>query len=90
METGSRLWKRGRYGYGQLLMHRDHLLVVDEDGQVHVLRLDSEGPVELARFEGVDGGMTLNLPALAHGRLFVRNEKVLVAFDLRAPNGHAR
>lgn len=86
VETGSRLWKKGRYGYGQLLMHRDHLLVVDEDGQVHVLRLDSEGPVELARFEGVNGGMTLNVPALAHGRLFVRNERVLVAFDLRAPD----
>ena len=86
VESGSRLWKQGRYGYGQLLLYREHLLVVDEDGQVHVLRLDPEGPVELTRFEGVDGGMTLNLPALAHGRLFVRNEKTLVVFDLRAPS----
>ena len=90
VETGSRLWKKGRYGYGQLLMHRDHLLVVDEDGEVHVLRVDAEGPVELGRFEGVDGGMTLNLPALAHGRLFVRNEKVLVAYDLRVPAADPR
>ncbi len=83
VDTGKRLWKEGRYGYGQLLRHRDHLLVVDEDGQVHVLRVNSEGPTEVASFEGVDGGMTLNLPALAHGRLFIRNEKVLMVYDLR-------
>lgn len=80
--TGKRIWKRGRYGYGQLLLHDGHLLVVDQEGLVHVLRLDPKGPVELTTFEGVDGGMTLNLPALAQGILFVRNERVLVALDL--------
>ena len=83
VQTGKRLWKQGRYGYGQLLLHRDTLLVVGEDGEVHSLRISAEGPEEVANFTGVDGGMTLNLPALAHGRLFVRNEEVLVVFDLR-------
>ncbi|MEM6674808.1 MAG: PQQ-binding-like beta-propeller repeat protein [Planctomycetota bacterium] len=85
VETGERVWKEGRYGYGQLLLIGERLLVVDEDGDVHVLRLGDAGPSEELCFEGVDGGMTLNVPALAHGRLFVRNERELVAFDLRGP-----
>ena len=88
VEDGRRAWKEGDYGYGQLLAADGYLVVVDEDGAVHVLTADPEEPTELASFEGLDGGVTLNVPALAHGRLYVRSEKELVCFDLRgrAPN----
>ncbi|MEM6674561.1 MAG: PQQ-binding-like beta-propeller repeat protein [Planctomycetota bacterium] len=80
---GRRNWKSGRYGYGQLLVHQEKLLVVDERGTVHLLEVDGGEPVELASFEAVEGEMLLNVPALAHGRLFVRSERELVCYDLR-------
>lgn len=85
--TGKRAWKGGRYGYGQLLAHGERLLVVDEDGDVHLVEASPEGHVELASFEGLEGEMNLNVPALAHGRLLLRNERELLCFDLRPPQG---
>jgi len=85
VRDGRRAWKEGDYGYGQLLTAGEHLLVVDEDGGVHVLTADPEGPTELGSFDGLDGGVTLNVPALAHGRLYLRSEKELVVYDLRVP-----
>ena len=80
---GKRMWKKGRYGYGQLLSVGDRLLVMDEEGTVHQVKRDTESHEELMSFAALDGGMTLNLPALAHGFLIVRNEKEVACFDLR-------
>ena len=34
LDSGKRLWKKGRYGYGQVLLVNDVLLVIAEDGQM--------------------------------------------------------
>src|SRR5262249_1255818 len=34
VETGQRIWKGGRYGYGQLLLASEHLIVLTESGEV--------------------------------------------------------
>lgn len=86
LDTGRPRWRGGSYGYGQLLAVGDEALIaVDEEGAVHSLGLGPEGPLERGSFQGLEGGMTLNLPALAHGRLLMRSEKQLACFDLRPP-----
>ena len=86
IETGKRRWKDGRYGYGQVLLAGSHLVVMDEDGAVHLVEASPDEHRELSSFTALDGGTTLNLPALAHGRLYVRSERELACFDLRPRN----
>ena len=79
--TGELMWKGGRYGDGQLLAAGDHLVVLTEDGDVVLVRATPEGHQELAGFRAIEG-KTWNVPAIAGGRLLVRNAREMAAFDL--------
>jgi outer membrane protein assembly factor BamB len=81
-ETGELKWKGGRYGYGQLLLAGNNLIVLTEDGDLALVRATPERHQELARFPVLDG-KTWNVPALAGGYLLVRNLAEMAAFDLR-------
>jgi len=81
LERGTRKWKAGRYGYGQLILASGRLLVTAEDGDVALVELSPEGFKEKARFQALNG-KTWNMPALANGSLFVRNEKEMAAFRI--------
>jgi outer membrane protein assembly factor BamB len=80
--TGDQKWKGGRYGYGQVLLAGDHLVVLTEDGEVVLVRATPERHHELARFRAIDG-KTWNHPVVADGRLLVRNLREMAAFDIR-------
>ncbi len=80
--TGELKWKGGRYGYGQVLLAGDHLIVLTEDGEVVLVQATPERHVELARFPAIDG-KTWNHPVIAGGRLLVRNLQEMAAFDIR-------
>jgi outer membrane protein assembly factor BamB len=82
--TGALEWKGGRYGYGQLLLAGDKLIVLTEDGDLALVRASPDGHQEIARFPVLDG-KTWNVPALADGYLIVRNLAEMAAFDLRLP-----
>jgi outer membrane protein assembly factor BamB len=86
-ETGELRWKGGRYGYGQLILAGDHLVVLTEDGELALVRANPARHEEVARFPVLEG-KTWNVPALADGFLLVRNLNEMAAFDLRA-GGHA-
>ncbi len=79
--TGRRRWKDGRYGYGQLLLASGHLIVLCGDGDLALVKATPEQHVELARVPGVKG-KTWNPPALADGRLLIRNGAEAACFDL--------
>ena len=81
--TGELQWKGGRYGYGQLLLAGDHLVVLTEDGELVLVYATPDGHDEVASTTAIEG-KTWNVPALADGRLFVRNAREMAAFDLRA------
>jgi len=81
-ETGELKWKGGRYGYGQLLLAGDNLIVLTEDGDLALVRAIPERHEEVTRFPVLDG-KTWNVPALAGGYLLVRNLAEMAAFDLR-------
>ena len=80
--TGELKWKGGRYGYGQLLLAGDHLVVLTEAGELVLVRATPEGHQELARFEAISG-KTWNHPAITDGLLLIRNLREMAAFDLK-------
>jgi outer membrane protein assembly factor BamB len=82
--TGEQKWKGGRYGYGQVMLAGDHLIVITEGGELVLVKASPDGHAELARFDAIDG-KTWNHPVIADGRLLVRNLQEMAAFDIR-PN----
>lgn len=83
LATGKRLWKRGRYGHGQVLLlaDQDLLLVMAETGAVALLAADPAALRELGRFQALEA-KTWNHPVVSHGRLYVRNAEEMACYDL--------
>jgi outer membrane protein assembly factor BamB len=81
--TGARRWKDGRYGYGQLLLAGRHLVVLGGDGELALVKAVPDKLVEVARSPGIRG-KTWNHPAIAAGRLLLRNAVEMACFDLEA------
>ncbi|MEX2264262.1 MAG: PQQ-binding-like beta-propeller repeat protein [Bryobacteraceae bacterium] len=79
--TGQLKWKGGRYGYGQLLLAGDHLIVLTEAGDLVLVKATPDDHEELARFSAIEG-KTWNIPAIADGRLFVRNTTEMACFRI--------
>ena len=80
-QTGQKKWKGGRYGFGQLLLAGDHLVVLSETGEVVLVKASPAGHEELARFEAIDG-KTWNVPAMADGFLLVRNGAEMACYRI--------
>ncbi|AMV30375.1 outer membrane biogenesis protein BamB [Gemmata sp. SH-PL17] len=81
LADGSRAWKEGQYGAGQVLLVGDNLLVVSETGQLACVAAKPDEFEELWKIDAVKG-KTWNHPIIARGRLYLRNATVMVAFDL--------
>ena len=79
--TGEQQWKGGRYGYGQILLAGDHVIVLTEDGEVVLVKATSARHEEVAKFPAISG-KTWNHPVIADGRLLVRNIQEMAAFDI--------
>jgi outer membrane protein assembly factor BamB len=80
--TGERKWKGGRYNYGQVLYASGHLLVTDgATGEVALVKADPAQYTEVARIQAVSG-KTWNVPAIANGRLLVRNGSEMTCYNL--------
>ncbi len=81
VRTGKRRWKHGRFGYGQLLLVGDCLLVQAEDGAVVLVEATPERFREVARFQAIEG-KTWNHPVLWRGRLLVRNSEEAACYSV--------
>jgi outer membrane protein assembly factor BamB len=81
--TGRRQWKEGRYGYGQLLLAGGHLIVLSGEGELVLVRANPERHEELARFPAIRG-KTWNHPAIADGKILVRNAVEMACFEIGA------
>lgn len=80
-ETGERKWKGGRYGFGQLLLAAGRLIVLAEFGDLVLVKAAPESHQEISRFSALEG-KTWNNPAIAAGRLLVRNTTQMACFRL--------
>jgi len=88
LKTGKRLWKGGRFGFGQVLLlePQNVLVVLTEQGEVVLLKANPEKLEELGRIPAITG-KTWNHPVVAHGRLYVRNDAEMAAFELSPAPG---
>jgi outer membrane protein assembly factor BamB len=83
LQDGTRTWKGGRYGNGQLVLlaDQDVLLVLSEDGDLALVAAVADGFRELARMPAIEG-KTWNHPVLTGDILLVRNGEEMAAFRL--------
>jgi outer membrane protein assembly factor BamB len=81
--SGKRLWKKGRYGFGQCLLFEESkaILIVTETGEIVLIAADPKQHRELGTFQAVEG-KTWNHPAFAQGVLYVRSGEEMAAVDL--------
>jgi outer membrane protein assembly factor BamB len=81
VSTGERKWKDGRYGYGQVILAGDHLIVTSDQGDVALVKASPDKYTEVTRFSAMQGQMW-NYPAIASGKLLVRNSNEMAAYDI--------
>ena len=83
LDDGTRKWKGGRYGHGQLLLlaDQDLLSCCRRRASWRWWRRPPEKFTELARFPAIEG-KTWNHPVLVGDVLLVRNGEEMAAFRL--------
>ena len=83
LKNGERKWKGGRYGKGQVLLleNSDLLLIAAEQGDVVLVRADSNEHAEVASFKALDG-KTWNHPVVVGDRLYLRNSQEAAGYQL--------
>ena len=79
--SGERRWKGGRYGYGQVILANGHLIVITDTGDLVLVKAAPDKHTEIAKFAAIEG-KTWNYPAIAGGRLLVRNQTQMACFDV--------
>lgn len=79
--TGQRMWKGGRYGYGQAILAGDHIVVLTESGELVLIKAAPDALHEITRSPAIEG-KTWNHPAIAGGILLVRNAREMAAFRI--------
>jgi outer membrane protein assembly factor BamB len=83
LTDGTRKWKGGRYGHGQLVLlpDQDLLLVLAEEGEIALVKATPDQFTEVARVPGIEG-KTWNHPVVVRDILLVRNGEEMAAFRL--------
>ncbi len=82
-ETGQRKWKKGRYGFGQMILlpEVDQLIVLSEFGECVLVAAEPTAHRELGRVQAIEG-KTWNHPIIAGQTLFIRNGEEAAALKL--------
>ena len=87
-KTGKVLWKKPGYTRASLTYVDDHLIVLDENGKLFLLKADSTKFNVVTRYSDADG-KPLNVtppcwaaPIIANGKMYIRSKNELICFQL--------
>jgi len=83
VHSGKVRWRESGFGYGTLVAADGKLVAARIDGSIVLVKADPTKYVELSRAKPL-GPNIRALPALAGGRLFVRDDSTLVCLDVSA------
>jgi outer membrane protein assembly factor BamB len=83
LADGTRKWKGGRFGHGQLVLlpDQDLLLLLSEEGELALVKATPDQFTEVARVPAIEG-KTWNHPVLVGDVLLIRNGEQMAAFRL--------
>lgn len=82
MTNGERVWREGRYGFGQHIRVGDQwLLIQTEKGPVVLVKASPEKLDEVSRLDALHS-KTWNPPTLAGRWLLLRNDTEMVCYEL--------
>jgi outer membrane protein assembly factor BamB len=79
--TGKVLWSEDGFGAGTVSLASDKLVILREDGELVIAEASPRAFHALARARLLPG-VVRAYPALANGKIYLRNEKTLAAFDV--------
>jgi len=82
INTAEEKWKQRGFGVGSLIYADGHLLVLSDKGKLVLIEATPNEYKEKAGAEILEG-RCISVPALAAGKLYLRNTKELVCLDLR-------
>ena len=83
--TGKLMWRHRSVGKGSLIYADDHLYVVGENNTVGLVEATPAEYREKGRFRTADSGWpSWAHPVVSGGRLYIRNQGSLTAYDIRA------
>lgn len=82
LASGKVMWTVERFGAGSVILAGERLVIVRESGELVLAPASPTGFAPSGRASLLPG-VVRAYPALAAGRLYVRNERTLAAFDLR-------
>lgn len=83
--TGEQKWQQRGFGEGSLIFADGHLIVLGTSGNLALVEATSTAYREKARAQ-VLRGKCFTAPALAHGKLYLRNESEIVCVALNGSN----
>ncbi|HEV2845080.1 MAG TPA: PQQ-binding-like beta-propeller repeat protein, partial [Thermoanaerobaculia bacterium] len=87
--TGEQTWASRGLGKGSLLAADGNLLIVLSDlGTLVLVEANPGAYTELARFQAMEG-KAWTAPALANGRLYLRDHDEIVALEMKGPGARA-
>jgi outer membrane protein assembly factor BamB len=83
--TGKVMWRDRSVGKGSVTFADDHLYIQSENHVVGLAEATSEGYREKGRFQIPEKGqMSWAHPVISDGRLYVRNQDILLVYDIKA------
>lgn len=84
LKTGQRVWKKGRFNSGQILLLADQgtLLILSEKGELALVGARPEEPGDIWRIPAIEG-KTWNHPVIAQEHLYIRNATEMACFRLK-------
>jgi len=83
--TGKMLWRDRSVGKGSVSYADNRLYMLSEDNVVGLAEVTAKGYREVGRFTIADQGLpSWSHPVVSGGRMYIRNQNVLTAYDVRA------